>query len=275
MHNAAFDAFALNWRYVAMPVRPGEVEAAVNGLAGFGLRGANVTVPHKQAVFPALHTVSPTARGLGAVNTLVVTRADDQTLRIHGENTDAAGFVGALRQRCFEPATGGAVLVVGAGGAARGVIYGLLEAGSERITVMNRSVDRAGRLVADLVRCRGDWAPRLSAAALTPEELVETTRDAALLVNATTVGMWPQLEGSIWPDDAPIPAHLVVFDLVYNPLETRLLQQARRAGATAIDGLGMLVRQGALAFDMWTALGIPIDEIDAVMRTACQQALGV
>jgi shikimate dehydrogenase len=273
MHNAAFDALGLNWRYVPLLVPSGQVEAAVRGLAALGFRGANVTVPHKRAVMPVLGSIGPSARALGAVNTLVIGRRADETAIIDGYNTDARGFVGALRRGGFEPEDGGDAVVVGAGGAARAVVFGLLWSGTGQIVVLNRTLERAQRLVSDL-GSRPGYADRLRALPLTTETLVESTHAADLLVNATTVGMWPRVDGSVWPDGVPVPAHLTVFDLVYNPLETRLLRQARRSGTRAIDGLGMLVRQGALAFDMWTNQGLEVGEIATLMRAACEQALG-
>ena len=273
MHNAAFDAFGLNYRYLPLPVPPGQVETAVRGLAALGFRGANVTVPHKQAVMPALSTIAPTAQLLGAVNTLVVDRSAGAVPAIDGRNTDAGGFLGALRQGGFEPRDGGSAVVVGAGGAARAVVFGLLTAGDGEILVLNRTLDRAQALVSDLGGHPG-WSSRLHAFSLTPEVLVESARAAALVVNTTLVGMWPHGHGSVWPDGVPVPSHLTVFDLVYNPLDTRLLQQVRGSGARGIDGLGMLVRQGALAFNLWVDQDIPMDELCAVMRDACEDALG-
>ena len=273
MHNAAFDALGLNWRYVPVPVPPGQVEVAVRGLAALGFRGANVTVPHKRAVMPVLDSISPGARTLGAVNTLVTGRPAGRTPTVGGYNTDAQGFVGALRQGGFEPEDGGNAVVVGAGGAARAVVFGLLRSGSGQIAVLNRTRERARSIVSDLGR-HPAFGSRLRALPLAAETLVESARAANLLVNATTVGMWPHVDGSVWPDGVPIPAHLTVFDLVYNPIETHLLQQARLSGARTIDGLGMLVRQGALAFDVWTNQGLEVSEIAALMRTACEQVLG-
>jgi shikimate dehydrogenase len=271
MHNAAFEALGLNWRYVPLPVEPGRIERAVRGLAALGFRGANVTVPHKQAVVAALSTIGPSARALGAANTLVIGRGATHAPTIAGFNTDTKGFVGALRQGGFEPEDGGNAVVVGAGGAARAVVFGLLWSGSGEITVLNRAPERAQTLVTDLGRRPRD-AARLHALPLTVKTLFESTRAADLLVNATTVGMWPHVDGCVWPGGVPIPSHLTVFDLVYNPLETRLLRQARRSGARAIDGLGMLVRQGALAFGLWTNQGLELEEIAARMRAACEQA---
>ncbi len=272
MHNAAFEALGLNWRYVPLPVPPGQAELAVRGLAALGFCGANVTVPHKQAVMPALDAISPNAQALGAVNTLLFERdAGGELLSVQGYNTDDAGFVSALRQGRHLPPRGGTegggnAVVVGAGGAARAVVFGLLGAGTGQITVLNRSPRRARELTADLGRSPAD-AARLRALPLTPETLAESARAASLLVNATTLGMWPRVDGSIWPDAVPLPPHLTVFDLVYNPLQTRLLRQAQEAGARPVDGLGMLVHQGAIAFELWTGAAT-VGEIAPLMRAA-------
>jgi shikimate dehydrogenase len=272
MHNAAFDALGLNWRYVPMPVPPGQVETAVRGLAALGFRGANVTVPHKQAVIPALDASDSSARTLGAVNTLIISREKGGTSTVAGHNTDSQGFVGALCQGGFEPEDGSKAVIVGAGGSARAVVFGLLWSGTGEIVVLNRTLERAQALVADLGD-RHEWASRLRALPLTPQALIESARTADLLVNTTSLGMWPRVDGSIWPEGVPVPSHLTVFDLVYNPLETRLLRQARQSGARGIDGLGMLVRQGALAFDIWTNKDSDITEVASLMRAACENAM--
>jgi shikimate dehydrogenase len=178
---------------------------------------------------PLLDSAGLNAQELGAVNTLLFEQKENRAPVISGFNTDDKGFVGALRQAGFEPKDGGRVVVVGAGGAARAVVFGLLWSGPAEVVVLNRSLARAKTLVSGLGRRPKD-SSRLSALSLTVETLVESARTATLLVNATTVGMWPHLDNSIWPDRVPIPTHLTVFDLVYNPLETRLLQQTRRSG---------------------------------------------
>lgn len=270
MHNAAFDALGLNWRYVPLPVPPGQVEAAVRGLAALGFRGANVTVPHKQAVVATLTSIGDSATLLGAVNTIVIGRGESGSAIISGHNTDSEGFVAALRDGGYEPAKGERAIVVGAGGAARAAAFGLLRSGAGEVIVLNRTLKRAEALVSDL-RAFADQGLRLHALTLTDEDLIESARTADLLVNATTVGMWPRVENSVWPESLPIPAHLTIFDLVYRPIETHLLRQARESGAQAINGLGMLIRQGVIAFEMWTGESAPAD----VMRAACEQALGM
>ncbi len=267
MHNAAFDALGLNWRYVPLPVPPGQVEAAVRGLAALGFWGANVTVPHKQAVIPALDEIAPDTVEFGAVNTIVVGRGENGATVLRGHNTDVQGFTGELRQSGFEP-EGKRAVVVGAGGAARAIVFGLLRAGVEEIAVLNRTLERAQALVSSL-----GSEEVLRALHLTQEALIESARIADLLVNATTVGMWPHGYDSVWPDGVPVPSRLTVFDLVYNPLGTQLLRQARESGARAIGGLGMLIRQGALAFDMWTDQDFAMEDIIGPMRAACERAM--
>ena len=264
MHNAAFDALGLNWRYVPLPVHPTQVEAAVRGLVALGFQGCNVTVPHKQAVITALRaaalgSVAPDAAAFGAVNTIVVARGDDGRATLKGDNTDYQGFVGSLRGAGFEP-QGKKAVVVGAGGGARAVVFGLLRAGAEEVLVSDLVPEQVQALVTSL----GD--PRLRELSATTEALIEAARAADLLVNATPVGMTPKVNGSVWPEDVPVPSHLTVFDLVYNPLETKLLKQVKQAGGCAVAGLDMLVRQGAVSFEMWTGVEPPIE----VMRAACE-----
>ena len=222
MHNAAFDALGLNWRFVPLPVHPTQIEAAVRGLVALGFQGCNVTVPHKQAVVSILDSVAHDAAQFGAVNTIVVERDEEGTATLTGDNTDYKGFVGSLRSEGFGP-EGKRAVVVGAGGGARAVVFGLLQAGVEEVLVFDIVPERAQALVAGL----GDG--RLRTLPQTIEALVESARAADLLVNATPVGMSPKVDGSIWPDEVPVPAHLAVFDLVYSPLETKLLKQVKRA----------------------------------------------
>ena len=259
MHNAAFAALKLNWSYVPLPVRPEALAAAVAGLAALGFRGANVTVPHKEAVVPLLDSLSPEAARINAVNTIVV----KEDGRLVGHNTDVAGFIAALRQAGFSP-EGRSAVVVGAGGAARAAVHALLAAGAARILILNRSGGRAEKLISEL-----GTDERVQVLPLIPEALVESARDADLLVNATPVGLWPKTEESIWPMEVPVPARITVFDLVYNPVETLLLRQAREGGARTIPGLGMLISQGAAAFRLWTGIDPPLD----TMRAACVRTL--
>ncbi len=260
MHNAAFDALGLKWRYVLLPTPPGRVKAALADLKAQDFQGANVTVPNKQAVMPHLDSVSDSARAIGAVNTIIVRQG-----KLHGENTDALGFLTALREGGFDPA-GKRALILGAGGAARAVIHALAQAGCA-VVISNRTAQRAATLAHDMSRrvpgATIAWLPRDALLGGLP------LSDFELLVNATPLGMWPRVERSPWPETMPLPSHWTVFDLIYNPLETRLLQRARASGAHPIGGLEMLVRQGALAFELWTGHPPPLE----VMRAICVQTL--
>ena len=249
MHNSAFTALGLNWCYVPLPVPPERVGEAIAGLRALGFVGANVTVPHKEAVMAYLDHVTPEAQAIGAVNTIVVREG------LIGYNTDWQGFLTALSERGFDP-QGKRAVVLGAGGAARAVVYALAQAGAQ-VTVLNRTLARAQALVQDFASLFPSLP--LCFLPLTPQTLEEQTAEAHLLVNTTPVGLWPEVDQSIWPEDLTFPSHLAVFDLVYNPRQTKLLQQARAAGAKAIGGLGMLVHQGAAAFELWTGEKAPVE----------------
>jgi shikimate dehydrogenase len=259
MHNAAFAELGLDWVYLPLPVYPDHVGEALRGLRALGFAGANVTVPHKQAVLSHLDEVSHAAQVIGAVNTIVVR---DGTL--FGDNTDAAGFIASLNGVGFDPA-GTYCALLGAGGAARAVAHALADAGALQVCIYNRSFSRAREL------CR-DMAKFHSGVRFEPMSLKDVAAihdDIDLLVNATSLGMWPATEASPWPRELPIPGQLTVCDLVYNPQETLFLTQARAVGAEIVDGLGMLVHQGAAAFEMWTGRPAPVE----TMRAACLRAL--
>jgi shikimate dehydrogenase len=258
MHNSAFAALNLNWCYVPLSVPPELLGEAVAGLRALGFVGANVTVPHKEAVISHLDDVTPQAQAIGAVNTIVVREG-----KSIGYNTDWQGFLTALSEGGFDPQDK-RVVVLGAGGAARAVVYALAQAGAQ-VTILNRTPARAQALVQDLT----PLFPSLFFLSLSPQTLKEQTAEAHLLVNATPVGMWPEVDQSPWPEDLAFPGHLTVFDLVYNPRQTKLLRQAGAAGAKVIGGLGMLVHQGAAAFELWTGEKAPVE----TMYEAASEAL--
>jgi len=261
MHNSAFAALNLNWCYVPLPVRPERLGKAVAGLRALGFVGANVTVPHKEAVISHLDHIAPAAQAIGAVNTIAMSSAVVREGKLIGYNTDWRGFLTALSEGGFDP-QGKRAVILGAGGAARAVVYALAQAGAQ-VIVLNRTLARAQALVKD-------FSPLFPTLPLTPQTLEEQTADTHLLVNTTPVGMWPEVDKSIWPEDLPFPGHLTVFDLVYNPRQTTLLRQARRAGAKVIGGLGMLVHQGAVAFELWTGEKAPVE----TMYEAANKTLG-
>jgi shikimate dehydrogenase len=260
MHNAAFAAAGLDWVYVPLPVYPDHVGEAVRGLRAMGFAGANVTVPHKQAVLQHLDDIAEDALVIGAVNTIVV-----QDGALCGDNTDAAGFLASLDEAGFDPA-GICAAVLGAGGSARAIVHALASAGVRQVSIYNRHLQRAYQLCRDMSKFHAD--ARFEAYPL--DAVATIGEDISLLVNTTSLGMWPDTETSPWPTELPIPGHLTVYDLVYNPPETLLLTQASAVGAETVSGLGMLVHQGAAAFGMWTGQPAPIE----VMRAACEERIG-
>jgi len=262
MHNAAFAALGLNWRYVPLRVDPDRLANAVSGLSALGFAGVNVTVPYKETIVDHVHTLAGDAARIGAVNTLLVHRTQDPP-RVIGHNTDVPGFVSAVQDAGIDIA-GERTVVVGAGGGGRAAVAGLLQMGVAEVSLFSRNPRRAEAVAAAFSREAGSVHP----ATLRPGRLVEATRGAALLVHATPVGMWPHVDESVWPDDQAFPRGTAVFDLVYTPESTRLVQQA--AGAPTVSGLEMLVAQAALAFHLWTGRTAPKD----VMRAACLAALG-
>ncbi len=268
MHNAAFQAAGVDGVYLPLPVSPDRIEAAVRGLVALGFGGANVTIPHKQAVIPFLDELSPAARAIGAVNTIVV-RADGS---LFGDNTDAPGFLADLSAqgiRLSDLVTGGA-LIFGAGGSGRAIVYALATAGIPILLAARRS-EQAQHLITDLLPHLPSYAQLRS---LPPDPapdfgpLLRSLAPSAprLIVNCTSLGMTPRVDVSPWPDDVPFRRDQIVYDLVYNPPETRLLAQARACGARGLNGLGMLLHQGALAWEQWVGRPAPL----AAMSVALQ-----
>jgi shikimate dehydrogenase len=264
MHNAAFRALGMNWEYLLLPVHPDHVTEAVRGLRGLGFAGANVTVPHKQAVMAALDEVSLEAQAIGAVNTIVVRDG-----KLEGHNTDALGFLRALREAGFEP-RGSRAVVLGAGGASRAVLYALLSAKAE-VMLVNRTAATAHSLAAFFGQL---FHTEIAVLGTSHKVALQRAIDEAnLLVNATSVGMSPNVTEGPLPDGVALHSALTVYDLVYNPLETRLLTQARATGARPCEGIGMLVHQGAAAFTLWTGHPAPIDVMREAAMSGAQAAL--
>ena len=252
IHNAAFAAADLDWVYVPLPVPPQALSEALSGLATLGFRGANVTMPHKTETADLLTDISEDARLLRAVNTIVV--ADGEPAgALQGHNTDAPGFDRFLRRDAgFDPA-GAAALIYGAGGAARACALALARAGVERLTVAARDVARAAPL-ASIVEGFG-----VPVSIVHPSDVDGTMAD--LVVNATPVGGI-----GAEPRHAALPrlgAGVLVVDLLYDPPTTDLQRRAREAGATAVGGLGHLLEQAALSFELWTGTPAPLEVMSA------------
>lgn len=259
MHNAAAAALDLNMAYVPLPVSPERLPDALRGLIALGIRGVNVTVPHKEAVIPHLDAVFPAAHVIGAVNTIAI--ADGL---LTGFNTDWSGFLADLESSRLA-LYGRDCLVLGAGGSARAVVYALLRRGS-RVTVLSRREEQARHLAADLGAAFP--APSPPATGLLDEAAVTAAYlDAPLIVNTTPLGMsGANADHSPWPDGAPFPPGAFVYDLIYNPSRTRLMRQAEAAGCRVSNGLGMLVQQAAEAFEVMTGRRPDVD----VMRRAIE-----
>ncbi len=255
MHNAAAAALGLNVVYIPLPVHPDDLRTAVPALPALGFGGVNVTVPHKQAVIPLLDELDEAAAAMGAVNTIVVERGlETGDRRLVGFNTDGAGFLADLTELGVV-VTGRNCLILGAGGSARAVAHALAQAGATG-RILARRPSQAQQIIADLEL-------PFTAHPLADLETVAAQSTAPLIINATPLGMTPNPDASPWPDGLPIPPGAFIYDLVYNPRQTKLMQQARAAGRRAANGLGMLVHQGALAFELWTS----VNPDTAVMRS--------
>ena len=235
MHNRAFACRDLNAAYLAFQVT--DLEAAVAGIRALGIKGAGITLPHKTAVIPLLDDVDPAAAAIGAVNTIV-----NRNGTLIGKNSDSAGAMDALQAQTSIAQK--SVLLVGAGGAARAIGIGIRSQGG-RITITNRSTPAGEALAGDL---GGSFLPA--------GELAAGGFD--ILINTTPVGMHPQTDACPVPLDILRP-ELTVMDIVYNPLETRLLQAAARKGCKTVDGLAMFVNQGARQFEWWTGVSAPVE----------------
>jgi shikimate dehydrogenase len=251
IHNAAFSSLGMDWVYVPLPVAPGAMRAAADGLVGLGLRGANVTMPHKTETAELADELSEDARRLRAVNTLVV---DGD--RLLGHNTDTPGFDRFLRRDAgFDPA-GRSALVLGAGGAARAVALALALAGAAELRVAVRDAGRADDL---LLAIEGT---ELDVEVVPFDEAGGRRTD--LVVNATPVGA----DGRSCPPLPPLAPDVLVVDLLYRPAVTPLQVRAREAGAETFGGLGLLLHQAALSFELWTGTPAPLDVMSAAAVVA-------
>jgi len=261
MQEAGFRELGLNWRYLTIEVPPAKLREAIAGVRAFGMRGLNLTIPHKVAVMQYLDEIAPDAALIGAVNT--VRREGD---RLIGENTDGKGFLHGVRTDAGVDPRGKRAVVLGAGGAARAIVTELALAGAAEVLVVNRSVERGEAMVADLASKTGRpirfeaWRGVYSVNAATD-----------LLVNATSIGLFPDVDAMPPVDLAGARPGMLVSDAVFNPPETPLLAAARRLGLPTLDGLSMLVYQGTIGFQLWTGREAPA----GAMKRALGQALGV
>ena len=261
MQEAGFHELGLNWRYLTIEVPPAKLREAMLGVRAFGMRGLNLTIPHKVAVMQYLDEIAPDAALIGAVNT--VRREGD---RLIGENTDGKGFLHGVRTDAALDPGGKHAVVLGAGGAARAIATELALAGAAEVLVVNRSVERGEAMAADLAAKTGrvirfkPW-----------KGVYRVTTTTDLLINATSIGLFPDVDAMPPVDLSGARPGTLVCDVVFNPPETQLLAVARRRGLATLDGISMLVYQGTIGFQLWTGREAPA----SVMKRALARALGV
>jgi len=258
MHNAAFKKLGLNLVYVAFTVTTKELKDAVLGARSLGLLGLNVTMPHKNAVMRYLDETDSTAKAIGAVNTIL----NDQG-KLIGYNTDGNGAMRALKENGIST-DGKKMLILGAGGAAKAIAFQAARE-VEELVIVNRTSGKAEKLAEVL---RKKFGNKVKGGALSVEVLKEELKTADILVNATSVGMHPDVNMSPVPSDL-LRSDLSVMDIIYNPLETKLVADAKSVGAKVVSGLEMLLYQGAIAFEIWTNCPAPVE----VMKRAALNKL--
>ncbi len=254
IHNIAIELKKLDYIYLPFDVPAANLRHAVKGMNALGIKGFNVTIPHKESIIQYLSNLSEEASIIGSVNTVV-----NEIGKLTGYNTDVNGVVETLAPYKDE-ITGSRMCVVGAGGGSRAVIYALIRYFKpEKIFLINRTESRAESLKNYFsAKMRFDG---FKTRELFPPDLVEVFRDSKLIVNATSVGMSPTEDDAITLLDDSFVKNQIVFDLVYNPPRTKLLQSAEKKGAIALDGLKMLVHQAAKAFEIWTGEQVPVEEL--------------
>ncbi|WP_350243396.1 shikimate dehydrogenase [Deinococcus sonorensis] len=244
MHNAAFRSVQMNGVYEARRVTPAELAGAVAGLRADDVLGANLSLPHKEAVLPLLDDLSPAARTIGAVNTII-----NRHGRLTGDNTDAPGLIEALRE-AGGGVPGASAVVLGAGGAARAAVYAL-RGQERRVYIVNRTFQKAQELAAD-------WqTPSAEFQVIAARREAVPWADIGLIVNASSAGL-DAPEQTPLPDLPRLAPGALVYDMVYKPARTRLMRDAEAAGFHAVNGLGMLAHQARLAFELWTGQAVPV-----------------
>ncbi|MCK4261514.1 shikimate dehydrogenase [bacterium] len=260
MHNAAFKALGLDYIYLPFEVRPERLGEAVRGLTALNISGVNVTIPHKEAACSYLDEISKEAKLMGAVNTIIV-----KSERIIGYNTDGQGFITSLKEDGREEVRSKNLVILGGGGAGRAVATQAALEGAKRISIMDKIVERAEKLSSDIRRN----IPSCQVEAVFEDEIKFRLKEAHFLINATPVGM--KLNDPILIDPDWLQPKLLVFDLVYNLGETKLMKAARERGCRAVGGLGMLVHQGAISFKLWTGKEAPVKVMRKVLEEQFQK----
>ena len=253
MHNAAFEALDMDYAYVAFDVEPQNLKSAIDGAKSLGIRGLNVTIPHKIEVMQYLDEIDEVAGLIGAVNTI-----DFKDMK--GYNTDGIGAIRAIEE--VTSIKDKNVVIAGAGGASRAISFYIAKYGASRLTILNRNVGKAQKLASDVSNSGliGDVkADSIS-------EIASILDDADILINTTPVGMHPNVNDEPIASASDMHEDLVVFDAVYNPNETGLLKEAVKAGAEPVFGIKMLLYQGAESFRIWTGRDAPVDAMEKALK---------
>ncbi len=256
MLEAAFRDLGLDWRYLTIEVYPEDLERAINGLRAMNMRGVNLTIPHKVEVLKYLDRIAPDAALIGAVNT--VRREGNELI---GENTDGKGFLHSLEKDAGLDPKGKRAVILGAGGAARAISVELALAGAEHITIVNRTASRGRELVKLLNEKTKATAPFSEWNAT-----YEIPPGTDVLVNATSIGLYPDVDAKPDIDYDSVTGDMVVCDVIPNPPRTIFLKEAESRRAKTLDGLGMLVYQGAIGFKMWTGLDAPVEAMYKALK---------
>jgi len=258
IHNAAFNHLNLDFVFLAFRVKAADLEKAIQGMRGLGIHGLNVTMPHKSTVISFLDEVDPTVKFLGSANTIL-----NKDGKLSGFNTDGVGALKALRENGVGLSEK-KVLLLGAGGAAKAIAFSLAEEVGE-LVVLNRTSEKAKELAAVLGQ---KFGKKVVGGPLSSDTVQKNLRDSDILINATRVGMHPH-ESQTMVEPQWLRSDLTVMDIVYNPIETRLAKDAKAVGAKVINGVEMLIYQGAASFELWTSRSAPIE----VMRRAALNKL--
>jgi len=258
--NAAFQHLKLDFIYVAFTVKAESLGDAISGVRSLGIYGLNVTMPHKISVIKYLDELDERADRIKSVNTIL-----NRNGKLIGYTTDGIGVLNALKYNGIDP-KGKKVVVLGAGGAARSASYALSEVAGE-LVILNRTIERARNLASKVRRLIGSHV-NVKWDGLTEESLRREIREADILINATPVGMSPYVNGTL-VEKRLLHPDMVVFDMIYHPLKTRLLREAEEVGAKTINGLSMLIHQGAASFEIWTGMEAPID----IMMKAAEEEI--
>jgi shikimate dehydrogenase len=261
MHNTAFKLLEMDYVYLAFDVMPQYLPEALQGLVALGIAGVNVTIPHKESVIPLLDDLSSESRAIGAVNTIV-----NDGGKLRGHNTDVDGFIEMIRP-WESDIQEQEVCVIGAGGAARAVVYGLtMHFKPSIIHILNRNVDRANSLRDSLGGSFG--FQRMDVVDLYMPTAQKALGGSKLIVNTTPLGMSPEVDDSPIREPEVLGKEQILVDLVYNPPETKLMRMAKLNGVKAIGGIEMLLQQGAKSFELWTNQKMPVDEVRRALQDA-------